>query len=590
MSLVKATWGVSMRIFFLLFFSVSVLAQNNLLDNGDFELWQDGHAQGWYFVESTDQISAIQEMDTMYSGEAACKIIFTTQDQAITDYLHNIIAVTPGQCYTLDTRVFEEDSSGRARFVIYWYDADTVLISRQYLGAYSKDLPAWQQINKELIAIENARYAAVGFRFYDSADAWDGDCVIIIDSVSVSLTATSPPEILNLSQPYFPADTQLVLRAQITDDIGLDSILVTYFFNSDSSVVHAMVMDSVEENIWQSILPGQNNATPFSYRFQVTDKDTVKHKTFSQFFKVLIGLTPIQIAGTVDDNGCICFEGYHVCVTGVVTAASGTFAQDQHNDYLQDNTGAINIYSVESDGLMRSLSLCDSIKVWGELYQYAGRGELLPDSIVVLKINAKEKLPISLLGSDIDEDYEGCLVKLASGQLHNWVSQADTSFYAQLETLTGIFQLYINHYTDIDGMANPGVIDSLMGIVSQYDMEIPFSEGYFIMPRSRNDIYFSAITPVEQVGPSLSFQLYPNFPNPFNPCTKITYQLPSTSNVELGVYNLLGQKVATLVSGKKKAGQHQIEFKSHNLPSGIYFYRLQSDLGYSKTRKMILCK
>jgi flagellar hook assembly protein FlgD len=51
-----------------------------------------------------------------------------------------------------------------------------------------------------------------------------------------------------------------------------------------------------------------------------------------------------------------------------------------------------------------------------------------------------------------------------------------------------------------------------------------------------------------------------NYPNPFNPKTAIGYQLSAVSTVELSIYNLLGQKVATLVSGKQAAGQHQIEW------------------------------
>jgi hypothetical protein len=579
-----------MRMVYFLFCSAFLLAQNNILDNGDFELWQEGNIQKWHFIEPTDQISAVQEVATIYSGEAACSIIFTTQDQAMTDFVHDIIAVTPGQSYLLDARIFEQDPSGRARFVIYWYDADTVFISRQYLGSYSKDLPEWQQIDKETIAIEGACYAAVGFRFYDIADAWDGDCAITIDHVSFRLTPTNPPEILNLSQPYFAADSQLVLRAQITDDIGLDSIHAVYFFNNDSGVIYTITMDSIKDNIWQSTLPAQNNATPLGYRFIASDKDTVKHTTKSQLYKVFIGRTPIQIARTVDDNGIMCYAGYRVCLTGVVTAASGTFAQDQHNDYFQDKTGAMNMYSAESTGLIRTVNLCDSIMAWGELCSYIGRCELIPDSIVVLKTNSREVRPFSLLDDAIDEDYEGCLVKVGSGQLHNWAVQTDSSFFVRLETTGGTFQLYINRFTDIGGMENPGTIDSLVGIVGQNDMEWPYTDGYYIMPRSRNDIYYSTVTATGEIITPLVFHLYPNFPNPFNPCTTITYQLATFCEVELKVYNLLGQNVATLVSERQKPGKHQIKFRADDLPSGMYFYRLQTDQGYVKTRKLILCK
>lgn len=86
-----------------------------------------------------------------------------------------------------------------------------------------------------------------------------------------------------------------------------------------------------------------------------------------------------------------------------------------------------------------------------------------------------------------------------------------------------------------------------------------------------------------------SFKLQQNYPNPFNPVTTISYQLPQASYVELTVYNISGQKVATLVSGKQNAGEYQIEFNADYLPSGTYIYRLKAG-SLVQTKKMILLK
>ena len=85
------------------------------------------------------------------------------------------------------------------------------------------------------------------------------------------------------------------------------------------------------------------------------------------------------------------------------------------------------------------------------------------------------------------------------------------------------------------------------------------------------------------------FTLNQNYPNPFNPKTIINYELPITNDVELSIYNLLGQKVAVLVSERQSAGRYQVEWNASELSSGIYFYRLESGNAV-KERKMILLK
>ncbi len=91
-----------------------------------------------------------------------------------------------------------------------------------------------------------------------------------------------------------------------------------------------------------------------------------------------------------------------------------------------------------------------------------------------------------------------------------------------------------------------------------------------------------------------SFALHQNYPNPFNPTTTISFNLPQAGQVELAVYNLLGQQIRTLVSGDLAAGSHTVEWNGRSdngeaVSTGIYFYRLTAgDL--SETRKMMLLK
>jgi photosystem II stability/assembly factor-like uncharacterized protein len=86
-----------------------------------------------------------------------------------------------------------------------------------------------------------------------------------------------------------------------------------------------------------------------------------------------------------------------------------------------------------------------------------------------------------------------------------------------------------------------------------------------------------------------SYSLSQNYPNPFNPATTISFSLKKRSNVELSVYNLLGQKVATIVNGSLEAGEHTVNFNAAALSSGIYIYTMKTG-EISFTKKMIVLK
>jgi hypothetical protein len=91
-----------------------------------------------------------------------------------------------------------------------------------------------------------------------------------------------------------------------------------------------------------------------------------------------------------------------------------------------------------------------------------------------------------------------------------------------------------------------------------------------------------------------TFEVHQNFPNPFNPTTTIHYELPQGSEVKLNVYNLLGQKIRTLINTKIEAGRHQIIWDGRNdsgisVASGIYLYHFEAEY-YSKVMKMVLMR
>lgn len=88
---------------------------------------------------------------------------------------------------------------------------------------------------------------------------------------------------------------------------------------------------------------------------------------------------------------------------------------------------------------------------------------------------------------------------------------------------------------------------------------------------------------------SQQVKLFQNYPNPFNPVTTISFFLPKASPVKIEVFDVLGNKLETLLNLNRLAGSYEIEFDGSNLASGIYFYRLEADQ-FVDVKKMILLK
>ncbi len=131
---------------------------------------------------------------------------------------------------------------------------------------------------------------------------------------------------------------------------------------------------------------------------------------------------------------------------------------------------------------------------------------------------------------------------------------------------------------------------------NQYIMDIAISDGKLVAATNGPNIYSFPLpalsTGVEdEFSPEVpaDYTLSQNYPNPFNPTTTIQFGLPGPDDVRLAVYDVLGRQVALLVDGPMAAGQHRVRFEAHDLPSGMYLYRLQTPMGVI-TQKMILMR
>ncbi|GMU90157.1 MAG: hypothetical protein AMXMBFR49_23630 [Chlorobiota bacterium] len=125
----------------------------------------------------------------------------------------------------------------------------------------------------------------------------------------------------------------------------------------------------------------------------------------------------------------------------------------------------------------------------------------------------------------------------------------------------------------------------------------PFAPGIFVYRLKQTDLdgSFSYSNEVEvDVANPEEFSLSQNWPNPFNPSTSISFSLPEASNIRIVIYDVVGNKVADLVSGNFTAGWHKANFDASRLNSGVYLYTItaqgNSGKAFSATRKMMLLK
>jgi hypothetical protein len=176
--------------------------------------------------------------------------------------------------------------------------------------------------------------------------------------------------------------------------------------------------------------------------------------------------------------------------------------------------------------------------------------------------------------------YDGALDFL---NLITFTKNGTYSFYKSFKMIKDSAAMFKAKFIDIDN-------DEKINILSPMFLEGPPWKNYLVDFEQVGTIN---INPIGTEVPS-TFNLYQNYPNPFNPSTKIKFAIPSdvkceTSEVKMVIYDITGKKITTLVNEKLNPGTYEVTFDGSNLPSGIYFYKLNAG-NFSETKRMILIK
>lgn len=202
-------------------------------------------------------------------------------------------------------------------------------------------------------------------------------------------------------------------------------------------------------------------------------------------------------------------------------------------------------------------------------------------------INGSFQTPVQITNNDVRDDNPSLTID-NNGNVHIVYNSFDHNIYYS-NNCCGDFILPVKISTD-DGLFAESnkrriVYDENNSTINV--IYIQFIEYYTDLILATSQIPTTII--MRDLKSTSSFCLSSNYPNPFNPITTMSYQLPKSSLVNLTVYNVAGKLVETLVNEYKGAGFYQLEWSATRVGSGVYFYRIEAG-EFVQTRKMILLK
>jgi hypothetical protein len=283
-------------------------------------------------------------------------------------------------------------------------------------------------------------------------------------------------------------------------------------------------------------------------------------------------------------------NGQEVTVQGIVTAIGMSGYEDNINISMPEGGAWNGIYVYMSED--STLVPGNLVEVTGSVYEYYGLTEIHYVTAISV-ISHGNPLPAPVVTTTLDisqnEAYEGVLVEVRDVYVSSELNDPYCEWYVVDMTATpcqiddGFFYL-----DNVEPPIVPVMNEywaAIRGIV-QYS----YNE-YQIDPRFPADLMHESAIDDNCIIPVSG--LTGNYPNPFNPETTIEYTLVEDAYVVIGIYNIKGEKVNSLVNVNETAGNHQTtwtgtDFNGNTVPSGVYFYMLNGD--NASLKKMILLK
>ncbi len=444
----------------------------------------------------------------------------------------------------------------------------------------------------------------------------------------VEFYENTPPTIAGVNQlgGTYDVNKQFKVTAEITDvdasDVAKAGVAEAYVvWKTTSGTLDSAAMSNTSGDIWEGYITGLSSPDTVTYWVSAKDKGDPPLYSMSPGLSFVVGqrnpkadlLVVFQgphnreyYTDYLDENG-FTYDLWNISVTkgidaSVTTSGYGTVLLAgwgcttiptrgyEDNAYAALLQGGGNLFLSDMDYLYANGEPADTTFSAGDFaYDFFGLagGMSDPGANVDSLINGVEGDPIS---GDWANTQLALTWYAANGvRSWNWIDyvtpgNATSIFKAQSDHDVGVrydngfktvfLAFMADALTDTTGgqQARSADFDKLLGNVLNW----------FGTQKSTGVAESSTEVPT-------SYSLSQNYPNPFNPTTTIEFSLAKASKVQLSVYNMLGQKVATLVNGHRNAGHYKVTFDASDLPSGVYFYKLVAG-DYQAIHKMVLTK
>ena len=416
---------------------------------------------------------------------------------------------------------------------------------------------------------------------------------------------SGPPNIQDVGRaPCAPGPTDdVVVSCEISDNSGVASAEITYSVDGDNGTA---AMSNTGGTTWEGTIPATGvDGANVDYYIVATDDGEDQNESLSSTYPA--DITQLQLGYTTQSGdlaisniqftdwpaGDSPYNGCEVTVSGIVTGDTSQYysfyfqdtytiqsADDPWNGVIIAGWGGSQLTRGEEVTITGTVEEYDNADPYGH-YQWDNNTKIIGVSDVVVQSSGNSVAPMQVSTADLAQDgeevesYEGCLVTLTN------VTVSDTGSYDwSVVDESGVACLIDDDMADEAADAFLGTLEIGQSLSSVTGIFV-FSFGtYKLEIRDMADLGEVGIGDNVDLQP-YTYKLYPNFPNPFNPETRIRFDIPESERVKVIIYDILGHHVRTLTNRDYDRGYHVLNWDGRNdagalVSSGVYVCRIKA--------------